>query len=102
MATLSRHTRRLRVALALASLVALLAAPAAALADRGGNEDGDNQGQPGRLTCPGREMLVSLDEKVCQENPHRPVIVIQRKCCKNPAGQVHCDHFPHCPNNSPS
>jgi hypothetical protein len=99
MATLSRHARRLRVALVLASLVAMLATPAAALADR---DDGDDQGQPGRLTCPGRETLVSIDDAICPANPHRPVIVRHRKCCKNPAGQVHCDHFPHCPPTSPS
>jgi len=100
MATLSRHARRLRVALALASLVALLAAPAAALAGHDG--DGDDQGQPGRLTCPGKEMLVSIDEQTCPANPNRGLIVRHRKCCKNPAGIVHCDHFPHCPPTSPS
>lgn len=96
----SRHARRLRVTLVLVSLAAILAAPAAALADRDG-DDGNDNGQES-LTCPGTKSLVSIDEQVCPSNSRRGVVVHHRKCCKNPAGQVHCDHFPHCPHNSPS
>ncbi len=101
MEKLSRHARRLRAALVLVSLAAILAAPAAALADRDGDE-GDDRGRPEHLTCPDSKSLVSIDEQICPSNSRRGVVVHHRKCCKNPAGQVHCDHFPHCPHNSPS
>lgn len=125
MGRLSCQVRGVRTVLALALLATMVAAPAAALADgRGGNDgwsiggdrgggggggggeckgrDDDRDEHGGMPHCPGRETLVSLDEKTCPPNPHRPLIVRQRACCKNPAGRVHCDHFPHCPNESPS
>jgi hypothetical protein len=30
------------------------------------------------------------------------LIVRKRACCQNPQGRIHCDHFEHCPNESPS
>jgi hypothetical protein len=119
MGMLSCHARRLRAGLALVLLAAMLAAPAAALADRGGRDgdhhgdgdhngggggfgDDDHDGRGSHLNCPGRETLVRIDEQICEANPHRPLIVRKRACCKNPAGRVHCDHFPHCPHESES
>lgn len=54
------------------------------------------------LRCEGRQDLVRIEEKVCPPNPHRPVIVVKRACCRNPAGKVHCRGFRQCPNRSPS
>jgi hypothetical protein len=105
MGKLSHHARRLRAVLALVSLAALLAAPAAALADRGrgcDNDDGDERGRSEHLTCGSTETLVNIDEQVCHANSRRGVVIHHRKCCKNKAGRVHCDHFEHCPHNSPS
>jgi len=97
MGRLSCSVRRMRVGIAVAVLAATLAAPAAALADKD-----DNEGRKQNLNCPGRETLVRIDELTCPPNKHRPLIVRQRACCMNPAGRVHCDHFAHCPNESPS
>ena len=122
MGRLSCHVRGARAVVALALLATTLGAPAAALADRDGrggasfsdfhnNRDGDRGGDRGddhgddrgqSPHCPGRETLVSLDQKICPPNKNRPLIVRKRACCKNPAGRVHCDHFDHCPNESPS
>jgi hypothetical protein len=95
---LSRYGRQIRAGLTLMVLAAMLAAPAAALAD----DDHQSQGRKQNLNCPGRETLVRIDEQVCDANPHRPVIVRQRACCQNPAGRIHCDHFEHCLRESPS
>ncbi len=91
------HGRRWRAALVLTLLAATLAAPAVAVAD-----DGEEDGRRVTLGCPGRETLVRIDELTCDANKHRPLIVRKRACCMNPAGKVHCEHFPHCPNESPS
>jgi hypothetical protein len=113
MGRLSNHARRMRAGIALALLAAVVAAPTAARADKGkgggdqkedkfSNAGGDEDHGPGSLNCPGRETLVSVEELTCPPNKNRPLIVRKRACCKNPAGRVHCDHFPHCPNESPS
>ncbi len=100
MAKLSCHGRRWRAGIVLALLAATLVAPTVALADR---DDGDEiDGRHATLGCPGKETLVRIDELTCDANPHRPVVVRKRACCMNPAGRVHCEHFPHCPNESPS
>jgi len=98
MGMLSRYSRRIRAGLTLMVLAAMLAAPAAALAD----DDHHSEGRKQNLNCPGRETLVRIDEQICDANPHRPLIVRQRACCQNPAGRIHCDHFEHCPHESPS
>ncbi len=105
MGRLSRYGRRLRAGLTLVVLASMIAAPLAAFADSRCNERSDDHESEGRkqnLNCPGRETLVRIDEQTCAANPHRPLIVRKRACCKNPAGRVHCDHFEHCPRESPS
>jgi hypothetical protein len=123
MGRLSCHSRRLRAGITLALLAAMLAPPAAALADRDGRDgrdggggfnigshDGDNDRDDDRdngrghviPTCGSRETLVRVDEAICPPNPRRPLIVRKRICCKNHQGRVHCDHFEHCPHESPS
>ena len=52
--------------------------------------------------CPDHETLVSLDPKTCPANNKRPAVVVKRACCKKKNGTIHCKHFPHCPNKSPS
>jgi hypothetical protein len=85
---------RRAVAVALLAGVTVLAAPHWA------------QAAPAVEQCPGNQTLVSLDEKVCPPNAKRPAVVVRRACCEkqdnkgNP--KVHCKHFPHCPNKSPS
>jgi len=111
------HVRCLRAGIAVAVVGSLIAVPtiahagpksAPAQCSRGGDHDGDNgrDDDDGRhtqsLNCPGREMLVRVDQATCPATPNRPLIVRQRACCKNPAGRVHCDHFEHCPSHSPS
>jgi hypothetical protein len=106
MGRLSCHVRRMRAGIALALLVAFVAAPAAALADRDHGKEGRGPGLTEDFTehldCPGRETLVRIDEKTCEATPNRPLIVRRRACCENPAGRVHCRHFQHCPSHSPS
>jgi hypothetical protein len=75
--------------------------------DRGADEgkfefDDDEFFNAGNLNCPGRHTLVRIDEKTCPATPDRPLLVIKRACCQNPAGKVHCRHFKHCPSKSPS
>ena len=89
MGRLSSKFARSRAGIAAALLVGSLMTPAAALAAE-------------NLTCPGRHTLVSIDEKVCPATPSRPLLVLKRACCENPAGKVHCRHFEHCPSKSPS
>ena len=55
-----------------------------------------------KVTCEGRQQFVRLEEKVCPATPKRPVTIVQRVCCMNPAGKVHCNGFKQCPNHSPS
>ena len=55
-----------------------------------------------KIECEGRQELVRIEEKVCPATPHRPVTVVHRACCMNPAGKVHCRPFRQCPNRSPS
>jgi hypothetical protein len=100
MGRLSHHGRRIRAGLTLALLVSMLAAPIVAFADSHGDDDGERRTQS--LNCPGRETLVRVDEATCPANKNRPLIVRKRACCQNPQGRVHCDHFEHCPNESPS
>lgn len=105
MGRLSFNIRRLRAGIALALLAAFVAAPSVALADKDNGKGDDQRQSEGRkqnLNCPGRETLVRVDEKTCDPTPNRPLIVIKRACCQNPAGRVHCDHFEHCPSHSPS
>jgi hypothetical protein len=116
MGRLSFHVGRTRAGIALALLATLIAAPTAAFADKGkgggddrkevkqGGHDFDDErgGERNNLQCPGRETLVRVDEVTCPPNKNRPLIVRKRACCQNPAGRVHCDHFPHCPHESPS
>ncbi len=117
MGKLSCHVRRWRAGIVLALLAAMLAAPGAALADRDGRDDrgggdGDgrdrgrneerDEGRRNNLNCPGRETLARVDENICPPNGRRPLIVRKRACCQNPQGRIHCDHFEHCPNESPS
>jgi hypothetical protein len=52
--------------------------------------------------CAPRATLVRVEEKVCPANDRRPAIVRKRACCQKPSGQVRCEHFQHCPRNSPS
>ncbi len=105
MGRLMCHVRFIRVGLALA-LVATLAAPIPAFADRGGHGDDERDDDHGRHTqdidCPGHQTLIRIDEVVCPATKHRPLIVRKRACCQNKSGQVHCDHFEHCPHESPS
>jgi hypothetical protein len=54
------------------------------------------------LTCEGRQQFVRIEDKTCPATPNRPVTIVHRVCCMNPAGKVHCDGFRQCPNNSPS
>ena len=64
--------------------------------------DDDDAGE----TCPGNQTLASLDSKTCPANNKRPAVVVRRACCakadRKGDPKVHCKHFPHCPNNSPS
>jgi hypothetical protein len=98
MGRLSQYSRRIRVGLTLVVLASMLVAPSAAFA----SDDHESEGRKQNLNCPGRETLVRIDEVTCPATKHRPLIVRQRACCQNPAGRVHCDHFEHCPNESPS
>ena len=89
MGRLSWRISRSRAGIAAALLVGSLTMPAGAIA-------ADN------VECPGKHTLVRIDEKVCPATPDRPLLVIKRACCENPAGKVHCRHFEHCPSKSPS
>ena len=110
MGRLSKYGRYIRAGLSLVALATVLASPIAAFADRDGffgarsdrSDDHESEGRKQNLNCPGRETLVRVDEQICNANPHRPVIIRKRACCQNPAGRVHCDHFEHCPRESPS
>ena len=53
-------------------------------------------------TCGKAQSLVKIEEKECPARADRPAFIIRRACCKNPSGQTHCNHMPHCPAVSPS
>ena len=52
--------------------------------------------------CGPRKTLVDLQQKICPATPRRPAVVVNRACCANAKGKVHCKAFPHCPRRSPS
>jgi hypothetical protein len=54
------------------------------------------------LKCGKSQTLVRIEDKECPARPRRPAFIVQRACCKNPAGITHCEHMPHCPAISPS
>ncbi len=54
------------------------------------------------LKCGASQTLVRIEDKECPPNPRRPAFIVQRACCMNKDGHVHCDHMPHCPRVSPS
>jgi len=54
------------------------------------------------LKCGTGQTLVNIEQRECPARPPLPAVVVQRVCCKNPAGHVHCHPLPHCPTVSPS
>jgi len=63
--------------------------------DRGGGGD-DNH-----LTCPNKQILVRIDEKLCPDKPGRPAVVRKRACCRH-GDMTNCHPFRPCPPNSRS
>jgi hypothetical protein len=57
---------------------------------------------PPKLDCPGKQVVVRIEEKACPPTPKRPVHVRKRVCCQRPSGQIHCRPFQPCPPNSPN
>ena len=57
---------------------------------------------PPKDDCPGKQVLVRVEEKGCPATPKRPQHNRKRVCCQNPAGKVHCNPFQPCPPNSPN
>jgi hypothetical protein len=70
-----------------AALIVMAAAPASAAAP---------------LKCGTGQTLVSIDTRECPSQPPLPPVIVQRVCCKNPAGNVQCHPLPVCPTVSPS
>jgi hypothetical protein len=57
--------------------------------------------------CPGGATPASVESKTCPPTSKRPALTVKRACCtlkgdRKSGTSVHCNHFPHCPNNSPS
>jgi hypothetical protein len=59
------------------------------------NDHGD------RLFCPGKQVLVRTDEKLCPEKPGRPAVVRKRVCCRHHS-VTNCHPFRPCPPRSRS
>jgi len=66
------------------------------------DDDDDRDGRHGdRLFCPGKQVLVRIDEKLCPEKPGRPAVVRKRVCCRH-AQTTNCHPFRPCPPRSRS
>ena len=56
--------------------------------------------------CPDGQTIASIETKTCPATSKRPALVVKRACCQKTDRKgdpkIHCKHFPHCPNNSPS
>jgi hypothetical protein len=65
--------------------------------------DNDNDGQHGQhlTSCPGNQVLVRVDEKVCPDKPNRPSSIVKRACCQT-HGTTYCHPFHPCPPRSHS
>jgi hypothetical protein len=67
---------------------------------RDNDRDGGEHGQ--HLTsCPGNQVLVRIDEKVCPDKPNRPSSIVKRACCQT-HGTTYCHPFHPCPPRSRS
>ncbi len=64
--------------------------------DRDGGRDGDNH-----LTCPNKQVLVRIDEKLCPDKPGRPAVIRKRACCRH-GNLTNCHPFRPCPPRSRS
>lgn len=52
--------------------------------------------------CGKGQTLDHTETKVCPATPQRPAVTLERACCKNKNGKVHCQSFKKCPKKSPS
>lgn len=69
--------------------------------DRHDDDHGGRGGGMNHLKCPGKQVVVRTDEKVCPEKPNRPASLSKRVCCKTPR-YTYCHSFPPCPPRSRS
>jgi hypothetical protein len=66
-----------------------------------GDDDRNNGGEDNHLTCPNKQILVRIDEKLCPDKPGRPAVVRKRACCRH-GDTTNCHPFHPCPPNSRS
>lgn len=57
---------------------------------------------PAHAACPRGTTVDHTEHKVCPANKQRPAITLDRECCKNKQGKIHCQAFKQCPKKSPS
>jgi len=53
-------------------------------------------------TCGRGQTVARIETKTCPATPRRPAVKVERACCQNKNGSVHCRSFPQCPKRSPS
>jgi len=87
-----------RVATA-AFVFSLMLAPSA-FAKGGPGNDG-RTGPEDKLDCPGKQVVVRTDEKLCPDKPGRPAVLLKRVCCQS-NGATYCRPFHPCPPRSRS
>lgn len=70
---------------------------------RGHDDDDDHGGRDGdnHLSCPNKQVLVRIDEKLCPEKPGQPAVVRKRACCRH-GETTNCHPFHPCPPRSRS
>jgi hypothetical protein len=66
-----------------------------------GDDDHDGGRGPHDTSCPGNQVLVRIDEKVCPDKPNRPSSIVKRACCQT-HGTTYCHPFHPCPPRSRS
>ncbi len=69
--------------------------------DGEGDDDRGGGGDDNHLTCPNKQILVRIDEKLCPDKPGRPAVVRKRACCRH-GDMTNCHPFRPCPPNSRS
>ena len=68
------------------------------------DHDGDDdhgRGGDDKLTCPNKQVVVRIDDKLCPEKPGRPAVIRQRVCCRH-GETTNCRPFRPCPPRSRS